>query len=66
MKIEIKLNEYGDCDYFKIDGKEYGQGIYKVNILLNGSNSKIDTYVNTKFFKDKELHNKKFVNIIEK
>lgn len=34
MKVEIKTNSKGYCDYFKIDGKEYGQGIYELNIKI--------------------------------
>lgn len=34
MKVEIKTNEQGKCEYFKIDGKEYGQGIYELNIKI--------------------------------
>lgn len=34
MKVEIKTNAKGYCDYFKIDGKEYGTGIYELNIKI--------------------------------
>lgn len=34
MKVEIKTNERGICDYLKIDDKEYGEGIYEVNIKI--------------------------------
>lgn len=34
MKVEIKTNDKGYCDYFKIDGKEYGTGIYELNIKI--------------------------------
>ena len=34
MKVEIKTNENGFCEYFKIDGKEYGNGIYELNIKI--------------------------------
>lgn len=34
MKIEIKTDNKGKCEYFKIDGKEYGQGIYELNIKI--------------------------------
>ena len=35
MKVEIKTNDKGICEYFKIDGKEYGNGIYELNIKIN-------------------------------
>lgn len=34
MKVEIKTDERGICDYFKIDDKEYGKGIYELNIKI--------------------------------
>lgn len=34
MKVEIKTDEKGFCEYFKIDGKEYGNGIYELNIKI--------------------------------
>jgi hypothetical protein len=34
MKVEIKTNDKGYCDYFKIDGKKYGTGIYELNIKI--------------------------------
>lgn len=34
MKVEIKTNSKGYCEYFKIDDKEYGQGIYELNIKI--------------------------------
>ena len=34
MKVEIKTNDKGICEYFKIDGKEYGNGIYELNIKI--------------------------------
>lgn len=34
MKVEIKTNEEGFCEYFKINGKEYGTGIYELNIKI--------------------------------
>lgn len=35
MKVEIKTNDKGACEYFKIDGKKYGNGIYELNIKIN-------------------------------
>ena len=35
MKVEIKTNDKGICEYFKIDGKKYGNGIYELNIKIN-------------------------------
>ena len=34
MKVEIKTNDKGICEYFKIDGKEYGNGIYELDIKI--------------------------------
>lgn len=34
MKVEIKTDDKGFCEYFKIDGKEYGNGIYELNIKI--------------------------------
>ena len=34
MKVEIKTNDKGFCEYFKIDGKEYGNGIYELDIKI--------------------------------
>ena len=34
MKVEIKTNDKGTCEYFKIDGKKYGNGIYELNIKI--------------------------------
>ena len=34
MTVEIKTNDKGFCEYFKIDGKEYGNGIYELNIKI--------------------------------
>lgn len=34
MKVEIKTNDKGFCEYFKIDGKEYSNGIYELNIKI--------------------------------
>ena len=35
MKVEIKTNEYGICEYFKINDKKYGEGIYELNIKVS-------------------------------
>lgn len=34
MEVEIKTNKKGYCDYFKINGREYGTGIYELNIKI--------------------------------
>ena len=34
MKVEIKTDDKGFCEYFKIDGKEYGNGIYELDIKI--------------------------------
>lgn len=36
MKVEIKTNKRGVCEYFKINGKEYGVGIYSLDIHIDG------------------------------
>lgn len=36
MKLEIKTNEKGHCDYFKINGKKFGENITKVTIVIEG------------------------------
>lgn len=35
MKLEIKTNERGSCEYFKIDGRKFGKGIYSCTIFIN-------------------------------
>lgn len=34
MKVEIKTDDKGFCEYFKIDDKEYGNDIYELNIKI--------------------------------
>lgn len=34
MKVEIKTNKKGYCECFKIDDRDFGQGIYEVNIKI--------------------------------
>lgn len=34
MKVEIKTNKKGVCEYFKINGKKYGTNIYELNIQI--------------------------------
>lgn len=34
MKVEIKTNKKGICEYFKINGQKYGTGIYELNIKI--------------------------------
>lgn len=34
MKVEIKTNEKGYCDYFIINGQKYGKGITSASILI--------------------------------
>lgn len=36
MKVEIKTNEKGYCDYFVINGKRFGENIQKVTIVIEG------------------------------
>lgn len=37
MKVEIKTDDKGFCEYFKINGKKYGNGIYELNIKIKPS-----------------------------
>lgn len=34
MKLEIKTNERGYCDYFVINGQKFGENIEKVTIII--------------------------------
>ena len=34
MKVEIKTNEKGYCDYFIINGQKFGKNITKVTIVI--------------------------------
>lgn len=34
MKVEIKTNDKGYCEYFIINGQKYGSGIYELNIKI--------------------------------
>ena len=36
MKVEIKTNEKGYCDYFIINGQNFGKNITKVIIVIEG------------------------------
>lgn len=36
MKLEIKTNEKGHCDYFIMNGKKFGENIEKVTIVIEG------------------------------
>lgn len=36
MKLEIKTNEKGYCDYFIMNGKKFGENIEKVTIVIEG------------------------------
>ena len=36
MKVEIKTNEKGYCDYFIINGQNFGKNITKVTIVIEG------------------------------
>lgn len=36
MKVEIKTNEKGYCDYFKINGQNFGKNIEKITIVIEG------------------------------
>jgi len=35
MKVAIKTNKKGYCEYFKIDNKKFGAGIYELNIKIS-------------------------------
>ena len=34
MKLEIKTNEKGYCDYFIMNGKKFGENIRKVTVVI--------------------------------
>lgn len=36
MKVEIKTNEKGYCDYFIINGQKFGKNIQKATIVIEG------------------------------
>lgn len=36
MKVEIKTNEKGYCDYFIINGQNFGKNIKKATIVIEG------------------------------
>ena len=36
MKVEIKTNEKGYCDYLKINGQNFEKNITKVTIVIEG------------------------------
>jgi hypothetical protein len=65
MKVEIKTNEKGFCDYFIIDGKEYGSSIYSLDVHVEADkevqitiNAKSDKFImssdNTKLYLKKK------------
>lgn len=37
MKVEIKTNEKGYCDYFIINGQNFGKNIQSVSIFIQGN-----------------------------
>lgn len=41
MKLEIKTNKNGVCEYFKIDGKKYGKGITGYQVFHNAGEKPI-------------------------
>lgn len=36
VKVEIKTNEKGYCDYFIINGQKFGKNIEKATIIIEG------------------------------
>ena len=36
MKVEIKTNEKGYCDYLIINGQNFGKNVEKVTIVIEG------------------------------
>ena len=36
VKVEIKTNEKGYCDYFIINGQKFGKNIQKATIVIEG------------------------------
>lgn len=37
MKVEIKTNEKGYCDYFIINGQNFGKNIQNVSVFIQGN-----------------------------
>ena len=65
MKVEIKTNKFGNCEYFKINDKKYGEGIYELNIKISAGEkpeiiikAKSDEFIlnseNTKIYLEKK------------
>lgn len=56
MKVEIKTNKQGICEYFKINDKEYGVGIEALDIKIRPSEPTkiIITAVSDEFIIDSE------------
>lgn len=68
MKVEIKTNEQGYCEYFKINGKKFGTNIYAVDIHITGDSkpqviiyARCDEFIldsgNTKLYLEKYQRN---------
>lgn len=63
MKLEIKTDKHGVCEYFKIDGKKFGTNIYAVDIHIGDGkpqviiHAKSDEFIldseNTKLYLEK-------------
>ena len=41
MKLEIKTDKYGTCEYFKIDGNKFGKGITGYQLFHNAGEKPI-------------------------
>lgn len=52
MKLDIKTDKKGICEYFKISNQKVGEGIFSVDIILNDSND-----LNIELIIDEEYYN---------
>lgn len=54
MKLEVKTDKKGKCEYFKINNQKFGEGIYSVNIHIEGG--KMPTFKLEGKLDELELH----------
>lgn len=77
MKLEIKTTKYGNCEYFKINGRKFGEGTTACNIFINTDGkptalieAKLDEFIldseNCELYLDKIKKENIFKKIINK
>lgn len=77
MKLEIKTTKSGYCEYFKINGRKFGQGITACSIFINTEGkptalieAKLDEFIldseDCKLYLDKIKKDNIFKRIINK